>query len=86
MDPFVEIANERIRQDAKWGWPRPELDHRDWLAILAEEFGEAAEAVVEMGAYERANDPITPMQAGLVKEIVHAAAVCVAWLESIELE
>ena len=85
LPPYLAIAAERVRQDHQWGWPREELDHADWLAILVEEFGELGKAVVEIGFYNRRDDPISPEQAGLVKELVHTAAVCVAWLQSIEL-
>lgn len=59
------VANERHRQDEKWG-PQHHRDER-WLAILAEEFGEVAQNVVE------GESPAT--------ELLHVAAVCVAWVE-----
>ena len=86
LPPYLAIAAERVHQDEEWGWPREGLDEHDWLAILGEEFGEASKAVVEIGFYKRREDPISAEQAGLVKELVHTAAVCVAWLQSIELE
>ena len=47
-----EVANERVRQEMKWG---PQSHPRAWwLTILAEEFGEAARAVLEDNfAHER---------------------------------
>lgn len=62
------LAQERERQDHKWG----EQNHGDlyWLAILMEKVGEAAQAIIQERTYEE-----------IEKEIVHAGAVIVAWLE-----
>ena len=62
------VRDERIRQDKKWG----EQNHRDstWLAILVEEVGEAAKAILEKDGDD------------LEKEIIQVAAVAVAWRES----
>ena len=65
------IISERIAQNVKWG----EQNHDDckWLAILAEEVGEAAQAMLqEQGA------------ARVREELVQAAAVIVAWLEAMD--
>lgn len=69
MDPLTEILNERARQDEKWG----EQDHDNlyWLAILSEEVGELAEAL--LCDYTR----VRP-------ELVQVAAVALAWLECME--
>lgn len=40
---LVDVGNERVRQDEKWG-PQHH-DSKTWLAILMEEVGEAAEEV-----------------------------------------
>lgn len=69
---FRIIDNERERQETKWG-PQ-EHDIREWLVILMEEIGEAAQACCDMrikGA------PIEYVR----KELVHVAAVAVAALE-----
>lgn len=63
---FGLIANERMRQDAKWGSDR-HLDNMLWLTILAEEFGEVARAILE--------------NKGLFDELIQVAAVAVCWLE-----
>lgn len=70
MGIYDLIANERSRQDAKWG----EQNHPDlyWLGILTEEVGELAKAIIEED-HEHA-----------VEELVQVTAVGVAWLESIE--
>ena len=67
---LTRIQDERKRQDLQWG----EQNHEPawWLTILAEEFGEAAKAVLE-GEYVAA-----------CSELVQVAAVAVAAVESIK--
>jgi hypothetical protein len=75
-DPiFQAVCRERQRQDSKWG----EQNHPDalWLAILAEEFGEAAKEANETHFRAKAPDE-------LVKELIQCMAVCKAWMECIE--
>jgi len=72
-DILLEITLERVAQDAKWG----QLDHNPerWLAILGEEFGELAQAVLRLifkGPGAAAN---------LRTEAIQVAAVAVAMLE-----
>jgi len=61
------IDEERSNQDLKWGIQ----NHRDsvWLAILAEEIGEVAKAILERKYVE------------LDKELTQVCAVAVAWKE-----
>ena len=69
------IRAERERQNKKWG----EQNHDDyrWLAILTEEVGEAAQAIL--------HDEFGGSHAGTAKtELVHVAAVAVQWLECME--
>ena len=63
---LIEI--EREAQDEKWGEQR----HSDekWLAILLEELGEAAKAVLEKN------------EEGLLEETVQIAAVLQNWVTS----
>ena len=63
---LVEI--ERSRQDEKWS----EQNHSDekWLAILLEELGEAAKAVLEKNDVE------------LLEEVVQVGAVLQNWVTS----
>ena len=63
---LIEI--EREAQDEKWG----EQHHSDekWLAILLEELGEAAKAVLEED------------EEGLLEETVQVAAVLQNWVTS----
>ena len=75
------VAAERDRQRAKWatphGWGQGDCstldppDDRVKLAVLAEEFGEVARALLE-----RDRD-------GLATELVQVAAVAVAWREAL---
>lgn len=64
------IRKERKRQDAKWGRSFPGRPQEKWLAILAEEFGEVARAILEHDSEEH-----------LREEIIQTAAVCASWLE-----
>lgn len=65
---FNKIHDERDRQDAKWG---DQSHHPDlyWLAILGEEFGEVAKALLEADTEH------------IYEELIQVAAVCVSWLE-----
>ena len=63
------VADERQRQDAKWGKGR-NLTLRTWLAILMEEVGEVAKGSLE-------HDP----RQLVVEELVQVAAVAQAAAE-----
>lgn len=65
---FASINEEREKQDKKFGVQ----NHGDlyWLAILTEEVGEAAQAVIQERTYEEVE-----------KEMLHVAAVAVSWIE-----
>lgn len=70
-----DVAKERGRQNEKWG----EQNHMDpvWLAILSEEVGEAAQALL--------HNKFGGDHAGtLRKELVQVAAVAVQWIECID--
>jgi NTP pyrophosphatase (non-canonical NTP hydrolase) len=77
-DIVLRVLNERVRQDAKWGYPRPELTDAEWLTILTEEVGEAAEATLEVrfgiGSVKT-----------LKRELIQVVAVGIAWLEHLEV-
>lgn len=76
-----DIRVERHRQDMKWG---DQSAHPDgfMLAILLEEVGEAATAVI------RADDPDPDLRhryvEGLRTELVQVAAVAVQWIEHLD--
>jgi len=79
-----EIDDERHRQERlkkegrfKHTCRDPEMSDEERLAVLVEEVGEVARAVLE--AKKLANDVHGK---ALTKELVQVAAVAVAWLES----
>lgn len=78
---YQEIDAERTRQTGKWmgehDWGRgdcssPEVPEIVKVAVLSEECGEVARAVLD--------------GKGLRKELIQTAAVCVAWLEAFGVE
>lgn len=79
----IDLINaERRAQNEKWGEDRV-LPRALWLAILAEEFGEVAEEVVE-STTRAGEQPISAEQRGrLIAELVQVAAVSVSWLEQL---
>lgn len=69
------LTKERYRQNKKWG----EQNHPDefWLAILSEEVGEVAEALL--------HNKFGGKAAGTLRnELVQVTAVAVQWLECLE--
>lgn len=81
MDIYDEIANERIRQDVKFG----DQLHRpiEWLPILMEEVGEVAREVCE-NYHSWHYGPRT--YENYRNELIHVAAVCVHMIENIDKE
>jgi hypothetical protein len=76
-----DIIRERSRQDEKWGQQNHSLAW--WYIILAEEFGELAQTLLET---HFDNGPAERRKGGLdniKKELVHTAAVAAAMLEYI---
>lgn len=71
---FQMIAEERARQDAKFYRKSGEWPSADGIKalVLQEETGEIARAILE---HDRQN---------LLEELVQTAAVCVAWLETLD--
>jgi hypothetical protein len=72
---FDEIAQERSRQQEKWGVQTHSIS--EWLMILGEEFGEACKSGNE--TYFRDN----PL-GNLRKELVQTIAVATAIIEGID--
>ena len=64
-----DLVRERRNQDFKWGRGFPTRNDDRWLAILTEEVGEAAQAILKGD------------EANLRTEVMQCAAVCLAWLE-----
>lgn len=81
MTIYEEIQKERQEQDKIWG----EQNHNDlkWLAILMEEIGEVSEDINELyPTIGKCYD--LRIKEDLRAELIQVAAVCIAWLESIE--
>jgi len=69
----LEMAlEERDRQDVLWGEQRDNPDLL-WLAVLAEEYGEAAKTVLEEPESREV----------LLEEVTQVAAVALSWMESL---
>ena len=77
-DILSEIANERVRQNAKWGIQ----NHSpiEWIAILGEEFGEAAKEALENHFKYANNEGL----ANYRKELIQVAAVAVQMIECLD--
>lgn len=76
---LYDVRCERQRQDKlcaagrfPWTCAYPDAHPSDKLAVLAEEFGEVARAVVEQDVKN------------LREELVQVAAVCAAWVEALD--
>lgn len=70
---MTEVEEERDRQDKKWGENRRH-SHIFWLAILMEEVGEVARAIID-------GSPSLKIR----NELIQVAAVCFCWIENWEL-
>ena len=68
---LLDVVRERLEQDAKWP-VQMTSPTTPWLAILVEEVGEAARAVLN-----NASDGPQDLRA----ELVQVAAVACAWVE-----
>jgi len=86
---LMDISDERLRQDAKWGVQNH--SQMIWLGILAEEFGEAAKEINEL--HFRPGDAVhidnshecKPHRIERVRaELIQVAAVAVAMVESLD--
>jgi NTP pyrophosphatase (non-canonical NTP hydrolase) len=74
------VADERRRQDEKWGQQRHGMTV--WLAVLSEEVGEASAATLALRS-RLTLDVRREELAHLQVEVAQVAAVAVAWLEHI---
>lgn len=78
---FADVQIERLRQTEKWGeddLALPGHSNAERLRVLAEEFGEVAEA---MGRPEDGNG-----KHDLRTELVQVAAVAISWVEGLDQE
>lgn len=83
------ILDERERQETlihagkfKYSCDSPQLTHLRKLSVLAEEFGEAAKEVNDMAEYGEEYQRRMKLRA----ELIQTAAVCIAWLESADMQ
>lgn len=67
------VKVERFNQVDKWG--DQHHDNGFWLAVLGEEFGEVARAMLKQKDGEQSID--------IVEELTQVAAVAVAWIEDL---
>jgi NTP pyrophosphatase (non-canonical NTP hydrolase) len=79
------VSQERTRQDAKWGKKPGVTHHRDTVllsmnAVIAEEFGEVARAILELRA-ATARPHLDDHLENLRDELVQLAACCCALWE-----
>lgn len=89
---FLDLENERQRQDRKWG----EQHHPDGTAedneILADDMRDRCEAAfgLDGGTWahiltEEFFEAMAEEDAGKLRtELIHVAAVCVGWIEDID--
>ena len=84
---YSDIRNERQKQEGYKAAGRfahtcadPELSDMDCLAILIEEVGEAATAILHKQKIGSVTDP----EQDLRKELIQVAAVAVAWIERLD--
>lgn len=77
--PYADIHRERIRAHAKHSASGESIEqlpaaHHIWLAVLTEELGEVANAIIEHGAYAPE----------VRAELVQVAAVASAWVDAFD--
>lgn len=76
-----EVADERVRQDEKWGVQNHQPLH--WMVIIAEELGEAAQQALHAYTAQRVLDMLDH-SLSYRTELVQLAACCVAAVESLD--
>ena len=81
FSPIKCVEAERVKQDVKWGVQNHNAF--GWLAILAEEFGEASKSVCSLLSNNDTKDSIEAIIENLEYELIQTAAVCIAWVECI---
>ncbi|MCA4157671.1 MazG-like family protein [Priestia megaterium] len=79
IDVNYAVLNERIKQNKKWGLQRHDMGK--WLAILAEEFGEVAQAM--QGSLGLTSIKETDAD-NLYEELIQVAAVASAIAEQVK--
>lgn len=82
---FQAIREERQRQNKKWGDQSGDVNGQ-WRSYLGEEVGEVDKALNDHRLHLMAPNEVLKKKAieELKKELIHTAAVTVAWLEALE--
>ena len=75
------VTEERIRQDAKWGFPQNN-DTFEWISILGEEFGKLARATNDAYLGISSTGDISKIN----KYAIQVAAVALAIAEHLPVE
>jgi len=73
VDVLMAVMRERKRQDDRFGYIESRESGQPSLAVLVEEVGEVAKAIVEQDS------------ASMREELIQVAAVAVAMVEAIDL-
>ena len=81
--PYEAIRRERLYQTNKWGEHNQTHHYVEWLAILAEEFGEVATETNAIIWDKKSRDEVWEH---LRSELIQVAAVAVAWIQQIDRE
>ncbi len=76
---LTDVRHERCVQDSRWG--EQNHDPATWLAVLTEEVGELAQAVL---ADRYGRDDHNSRQMGMRAEAVQIAAVAIAFVEYLD--
>jgi hypothetical protein len=93
MDVFALIAAERTRQRELFAAnkitfdvaaPLPDVNRK--LRVVVEEIGEVAQEIDHLEQLKPNSKAAAAVRARLRTELVQVAAVCVAWLESFEVQ
>jgi len=77
---LADIMDEMQRAQDKFGSQTGSMD-LEWLAILAEEFGETAQVVTKTSVFPITNPELYPE---LRAELLQVAAVAIRWLYVID--
>ena len=79
---FGCIRAEQVKVFAKFGDQSGHTD-LEWMSILTEEIGEAAECVCKARVHPIDQGVVQPALDNLEYELIQIATVCVNWLEAI---
>jgi hypothetical protein len=83
-DVFYDVSHEANAARNKFG-EQSDLTDLEWLAVLAEEFGEAAMDVTKRCVRPVNLGPDDPTEEDLIVEVLQVAAVAMRWLRAIDI-